>query len=776
MKLKRVFGWCGVLACALGALTTSAARAEESQSKAAPPVTLPPAALPPLIIRLDLSRVSSALTHGTSVRLDMLDSLLNETLPGVSTRQPLLLAGSLDMARYVLAWPVPTTAQQKYKSNPALLAGRWRALADNRCAVRTDAQLSIQGCGPEDSLLAFGDALATRTGPLRADIAIESELDAWTLWGSSMSDLRSDVPWRVDALLAPAMLSQSTPLRLGVLDIAFAFVTRATTAARDLGRLHLSLGLDAQGSHYMSRVTPKPGSFLVEALQSAGSTAAPKALWQLADTVGSAMFLDSSVLSAFLGPSERARKLLAGAHGKGEAGQLADGILAVSEACLVAHRTLLTFSGTITENASAYRTIALEDPKLACKKALASLLQSYRSADSASGGEARMALVEPGVGVPTGATTVRFGSGNNAVYAALSSGTGYTWLSFGDSLPAVNAAVTAISGARKPHTLGDHPELASLAKGRALVGGLFSDGTLLPTSTNNSTRGTRVPFWFTEQSGSWSVAGRIDQRVLLSQTAAGLLQVLDPHDWKDLGRARRDSLIALLDALCELGNGPSCNSLGIHFGDGTGVPKDTARAQALLDKGCAAGEGMACANSAFFGASETDQLKAFKRSCELKAALGCSWYGRRLTESSKPEDHRAAIAPLTQACDEGVPASCWYLGTAYQEGNGVAKDEERGFELFERSCERGLSTGCVSLGNSVILGKGTKEPPLKAFQSFERACKLDHKTGCFVLGQAYAEGVGCKEDMSAAREQWTIACDAGHAEACRYLANTEPSK
>ena len=46
------------------------------------------------------------------------------------------------------------------------------------------------------------------------------------------------------------------------------------------------------------------------------------------------------------------------------------------------------------------------------------------------------------------------------------------------------------------------------------------------------------------------------------------------------------------------------------------------------------------------------------------------------------------------ACDRGYAAACFNLGVDYAKGNGVAKDEKKAAQLYDKACSLGSSNGC----------------------------------------------------------------------------------
>ena len=71
----------------------------------------------------------------------------------------------------------------------------------------------------------------------------------------------------------------------------------------------------------------------------------------------------------------------------------------------------------------------------------------------------------------------------------------------------------------------------------------------------------------------------------------------------------------------------------------------------------------------------------------------------------------------------GVPLGCSNLGFMYEIGRGVAKDESRAVQLYQKGCDRGDGLGCSVLGNMYADdGRGVPKDDNRAMQLNEKAC------------------------------------------------------
>ncbi|HET7544314.1 MAG TPA: hypothetical protein VFK05_30800 [Polyangiaceae bacterium] len=801
--------YLGCLALSLGLLGGPSAGVAQpaqqankgSQAAETAPVTPPPKATPQVSWRIDVARLAQDMVRGTNVSFDSLDVVANTVNPNLRADIPLSAATSLDQSRSVVAFrPANASGLKRGPAAPELNARGWFPIEETGCVVTAASNRpSLAICGSGESIFAYGDAIDASYGPLPGNDVFEIELNPLTTWRTSLDGLRGSVVQRVDGLLRPPALANNAALRFGLFDLGYAVAARISEAALDLPRIRVGFSFDAQGAHYRAPLRLRSGSPLERALQGAHEKRAPQAFWQLSDSLESAWFGSSNLLVSLVTPEPRALKLLAAARDSqanvrdpSATDKWLDAMQSLT-ACLAPDRTLIQASGSLqaskrvalkseqpkavfvptpTVKPEQFWTIALEDPESSCANGLRALAKLYAGLAGEKSTDSEFELLKPGKGVPAAALVARIGTAKAQHYAALTTRAGFSWLSTADTLPALSAALDALA-APPAHRLSAAPELADLAKTAVLFGGYASDVDLLGVVNESAAEKPQRAPWSLRQDGSaWAFSGSIDAGYARRVATQFMLNLWNVRDWSKFSDTQRSAFARFLDSMCRLGNAGACNTLGIRYADGEGLNKDVDRAHELLTLGCAAGEGVACINSAFYGASQAEKLTAARRGCELKSPLSCAWYGTWLLESHTLEDHPKGIKNLEFSCDSSNGLGCWRLADAYEEGAGVGKDEEKSRELYTRSCNLSFAGGCIALGN-LLAREGSEAASLKlALKAFEVGCKLDTQNGCYALGFAYARGFSGEKDMKAARTHWAQACDAGHAEACRMLADT----
>ncbi len=218
---------------------------------------------------------------------------------------------------------------------------------------------------------------------------------------------------------------------------------------------------------------------------------------------------------------------------------------------------------------------------------------------------------------------------------------------------------------------------------------------------------------------------------------------------------------------------------GLHLVDGkctkaSATTKHVCKAGDLEDckAQCALDEGWSCSRfgGALIASDGPGAATAFKKSCDLGHAGGCSNYGLLLSKGTGvAKSDSDAATYFAKACSGGDPTGCFNLGSMNYEGRGVAKDLAKASGLYKQACDAGSAAGCVNLGASYDEGLGVPKDAAKAVSLYKRACEGDKAEGCTNLGVAYSTGAGAAEDQAAATRYYTRGCNLGSAKSCGYL-------
>ena len=138
--------------------------------------------------------------------------------------------------------------------------------------------------------------------------------------------------------------------------------------------------------------------------------------------------------------------------------------------------------------------------------------------------------------------------------------------------------------------------------------------------------------------------------------------------------------------------------------------------------------------------------------------------GLRLTESVGPVE---ALPFYAEACAKGLPTGCFRQGLVTATRAGIAREDHRAEELFDRACALGSGAACRELA----LRRRAPWPAAERRRLLERSCALHYATGCVDLAFLYAAGRdGVTRDDARATPLFVEACDGGEPAGCYNVA------
>lgn len=129
-------------------------------------------------------------------------------------------------------------------------------------------------------------------------------------------------------------------------------------------------------------------------------------------------------------------------------------------------------------------------------------------------------------------------------------------------------------------------------------------------------------------------------------------------------------------------------------------------------------------------------------------------YGAQLRQEKQYDE---AFRWLKKALEGGEVNVCYYLGVAYELGQGVETDAAKAAEYYKKGLEEAQfhRIGCSNrLGALYYDGKGVPQDYAKAFQLLKWAYDQDttNNWGAYYLGSCYAHGYGTQQDYALARK------------------------
>jgi tetratricopeptide (TPR) repeat protein len=129
-----------------------------------------------------------------------------------------------------------------------------------------------------------------------------------------------------------------------------------------------------------------------------------------------------------------------------------------------------------------------------------------------------------------------------------------------------------------------------------------------------------------------------------------------------------------------------------------------------------------------------------------------------------------AARHLTVAADT-LPEAQNALGVCFALGLGVAKNEQRAFELYTKAAAAGSAIAMESLGGSYISGTYVKQDFGKAMDWMEKSVEAGNADALQQIGNMYFNGQGVPKDYTMAAQYFQQAADLNNGYALRFLAN-----
>lgn len=145
-----------------------------------------------------------------------------------------------------------------------------------------------------------------------------------------------------------------------------------------------------------------------------------------------------------------------------------------------------------------------------------------------------------------------------------------------------------------------------------------------------------------------------------------------------------------------------------------GICKDSDAA--VLDKVCQAGNGVVCSNLAF--------AYSYARSSAPKKFPGAETGGTRICIYGKNQEKAIFYAEL--GCKYDSADACMTLGYYYN----IKKDDCRSFEANKKACSLGGDSYCYNLAVDYEKGSCIEEDKTKALNLYKKACKANYQSAC----------------------------------------------
>lgn len=232
-------------------------------------------------------------------------------------------------------------------------------------------------------------------------------------------------------------------------------------------------------------------------------------------------------------------------------------------------------------------------------------------------------------------------------------------------------------------------------------------------------------------------AARLYDAACAQNAADACEHLADLHFDGRLVDATRGRALALADQACGLGRASACALAGFVLA----AEGHDADARVRWERGCAAGDGKACANLSVFlhkgrgGPPDEARSALFAARANELARAGCARHDARecgfLGKTLAREGHALeAVAPLELACRGRDDAACVLLGTGLAAGGaGVTADSARAQSILSLGCRDGGADTCSRLGTFAYLNGDVPG----AAVATQRSCDLGSGEGCYQL-------------------------------------------
>lgn len=232
---------------------------------------------------------------------------------------------------------------------------------------------------------------------------------------------------------------------------------------------------------------------------------------------------------------------------------------------------------------------------------------------------------------------------------------------------------------------------------------------------------------------------------------------LDTHQ-----SAKADDLYA---KACAAKNGDACNAVGVGVRSSGDLPGSLP----WFERGCGFGSAKSCVNAGLFRArwrGMTDPVKArdlFRRGCAQDQALtanACTEFGVLLAEDG---DNQGAITALTRGCERGYSTACTHLARLSPTTSPPKPTADAQAVLRAAACDEGDGDACLNVG--ARLQRGANGPPdlTGALKAFERGCALGGANACLQLATILLDGKeGFPVDPVRSARAANAACQMAH--------------
>jgi TPR repeat protein len=199
-----------------------------------------------------------------------------------------------------------------------------------------------------------------------------------------------------------------------------------------------------------------------------------------------------------------------------------------------------------------------------------------------------------------------------------------------------------------------------------------------------------------------------------------------------------------LKSNCKRGIIADCNSLGILYYEGKEAPKDYKAARHYYTKACQNSDAYGCFNLAILyeyglgvNKNKRQALEYYDRSCKSGYNKGCEKSRKYVstrplktynnTDTGKKEKQQSSSnSSNTIKCNQGNGKICNKIGVKLQK----KRKYDQALYFFKRGCEFNNNTACFNLGSLYENGRGVEKNNILANKYYQRACNTGFTFAC----------------------------------------------
>ncbi|WP_172200161.1 tetratricopeptide repeat protein [Campylobacter sp. RM16188] len=213
----------------------------------------------------------------------------------------------------------------------------------------------------------------------------------------------------------------------------------------------------------------------------------------------------------------------------------------------------------------------------------------------------------------------------------------------------------------------------------------------------------------------------------------------------------------------------SCKQLGSHYDFGRpGIASDPQKAIMYYRLCCDLNDqDKMCCEKGY--AKELKEKR--EAACKANDAASC---GKLAVSAYDKKDFETSFKYAKKGCELGKDEdACTYLAYMYYYGQGVEKNYEKAFEVYNGLCERGVYSMCPMVSFFYTDGIGVKKDIKKGKEVLEKICPDKYPEACGSLGELYESDKYGMKDEKKASELFSIACKHNRkSKACEKLGKT----